>query len=390
MHSLILTWASWILSLLLPAQRAEVRFYNEQFSVSYSAEQLQHQLLSLDEAGVAAYNAQLSSRDWSGLMANLHSRRDAWNLNDWLYFKLVDATVDAIGTGLELNERRLLTAHFMASSGYDVRICYDSTQVYVYARTDEPIFEVPIITEGDARFVNLTAALTPRDGLTRSLKFHPDLLASDGRSFSLSLQRMPRLTPQFQERVLGFAHEGQTYKLHTVTDRSVVAWMNDYPFFAEGRYVETPLSDSVGERLCEELRPLLAGKSELAQLQLLVSFTRNAFVYKEDKRIFGYSRPMIADEVLYYPASDCEDRSALFFALVRDLLNLPVIAIAYNDHLSVAVSCPDIKGRGFLHEGRRYYVCDPTGPAGSTEIGNAPYGYERRRFKVVASYVPSV
>ena len=47
---------------------------------------------------------------------------------------------------------------------------------------------------------------------------------------------------------------------------------------------------------------------------------------------------MIPDEVLHYPVSDCEDRSALYFALVRDLLNLPVVAIAYNDHLSVAVA----------------------------------------------------
>ena len=389
MQSLILAWASWILALLMPAQRAEVSFYNERFELHYEAESFRNGELPVDEAGIAAHYARVAARDWTAFAGALEARRDALALNDWLYYKLLDAAVAQAAPTTPDNARRLVVAHLLARGGYDVRLCYDTAQVYVYARTVEPLFEVPIINEGDVRFVNLTAALTPRDGLTRSLKFHPLVPQPAGRSFSLSLARLPALTPRLQERVLSFAHEGQVYKLHAVADRSILAWMNDYPVFAEGRYVETPLSQAASERLCDELRPLLAGRTPRQQVELLVAFTRNAFVYKEDKRIFGYSRPMIADEVLYYPASDCEDRSALFFALVRDLLDLPVIAIAYNDHLSVAVSSPDIPGRGFVHNGRRYNVCDPTGPVNSSEIGEPPYGYARRRFKVVASYMPS-
>ena len=389
MHSLILAWASWLLTLLVPAQRAEVQFYNETFPVDYRSEIFDNGELVVSEAGIADYSSRLALRDWSPLLSELNARRDAWQLNDWLFYKLVNATVEQTAAQASANSRRLVVMQLMAASGYDVRVCYDSTQVYLYARTEEPLFEVPIIREGDERFVNLTAALRPREGETRSLKFHPGIPVPEGRGFDFGLEQMPQLPPSLQERVLSFPHEGQVYKLHAVTDRTIMAWMNDYPFFSEGRYVETPLSGAAGERLCEELRPLLAGKTHLEQLRLLAAFTRNAFVYKEDKRIFGYSRPMIADEVLYYPASDCEDRSALYFALVRDLLNLPVIAIAYNDHLSVAVSSPELRGQSFIHGGRRYNVCDPTGPAGSSEIGDPPYGYARRRFKVVASYIPA-
>ncbi len=389
MNSLILAWASWFLTAFLPAQHTEVIFYEQRFQVSYEGRALRSEPLQLSEAGLSNYATLIAQQDWSATLATLQSKRLEWQLNDWLYYRLVDATVAKFDGRLGDNERRVLEAQLLAASGYDVRLCYDSTQVYVYARTEEALFEVPIITEGKHRFVNLTAALRPRDGITRSLKFHPQIFSEEGRSFSFDLSTLPTLPARLQERVFHFDYRGQRFKVHGASDRTIVAWMSDYPIFSEGKYVETALSTATAERLFEELRPLLKGKTQLEQLELLAAFTRGAFVYKEDKRSYGFSKPMIPDEVLHYPVSDCEDRSALYFALVRDLLNLPVVAIAYNDHLSVAVASNHLNGNGFRYEGRTYYVCDPTGPANSSDIGNHPYGYEHRRFKVVASYVPT-
>ena len=82
---------------------------------------------------------------------------------------------------------------------------------------------------------------------------------------------------------------------------------------------------------------------------------------------------MIADEVFFYPYSDCEDRSALFYALVRELLDLPMIVVAFPDHLTVAVSLEEeLPGAVISYQGRRYYICDPTGPVNSSEIGIFP------------------
>ncbi len=388
MNSLILAWASWILTLLLPAQRTEVEYYQERFDLRYSGSALQNGPLEITELGLSNYQAALAQQDWRETLLTLEAKRREWKLNDWLYYRLIDASVGSFAAHLSENERRILSANLLAASGYDVRLCYDSSQVFVYALTEEALFEVPIITEGTQRFVNLTAALRPRDGVTRSLKFHPHLLAPAGGAFSFSLDALPELPARLQERVFNFTYSGQRYKIHAASDRTIVSWMSDYPIFAEGKYVETSLSAATSERLYEELRPLLQNRSQLEQLELLAAFTRSAFVYKEDKRSYGFSKPMIPDEVLHYPVSDCEDRAALYFALVRDLLNLPVVAIAYNDHLSVAVASNYLKGKGFQHEGRTYYVCDPTGPANSSAIGEHPYGYENRRFKVVAAYTP--
>ena len=392
MNVLILAWASWFAAFLLPSPTAEVDYYGQLVPVTYDAAALHHDGLTVDERGIDAYLTSVVAEDWSSVIAPLRERRDAWRLNDFLYARLVDATVARIAEHLPDNERRVITAHLLSLDGYDMRLCYDSSEVYVYARTDEPLFEVPIITESERRFVNLTSALRPRDGVTRSLKFHPRRLGpEDARALSFDLRTLPELPRRLSERVYEFSYRGQRLKLHAACDLSVVAWMRDYPIIEEGKYVETPLTSATAERLHAELRPLLAGKTEREQLELLAAFTRGAFVYKEDSRGYGASKPMIADEVLHYPVSDCEDRSALYFSLVRDLLDLPVVAIAYDDHLSVAVSSPALDGgaRPFRHEGRTYHVCDPTGPSTSHEIGDPPYGYARRRFEVVAAYAPT-
>ena len=388
MHSLILAWASWVLASLMPAQHTEVDFYSERFELAYRAEVFANGPLEISEEGLSYHYNEVTQKDWMELHEQLQSKRRDWQLNDWLYFKLVNRSVEQMASFMSENERRLLEFHLLSLSGFDTRICYSGQQVFVYVYTTDPLFEVPMINEAGRRYVNLTAALQPRNHNTRSLRMHSLRIQPEGKPFSFALDAFPKLKPQPKERVFRFRYQDELFTIHALSDLTIVAWMNEYPFFSEGRYVETPLSDATRTRLLSELRPLLEGKTEKESLELLAAFTRSAFVYKEDKKSFGYSKPMISDEVLYYPVSDCEDRSALYFNLVKDLLDLPVIAIAYDDHLSIAVSSDELKGRPYQHEGRTYYVCDPTGPAGSSEIGNPPYGYAHKRFEVVASHSP--
>jgi len=134
------------------------------------------------------------------------------------------------------------------------------------------------------------------------------------------------------------------------------------------------------------LRKYLEPLNEAERIEFLVSFTRSAFNYKEDNEYFGHSKPMVPEELFGYNFSDCEDRSALFFALVRDLLNMPMAVVAYNDHLTIAVGSDRIKGDSFMHKGQRYVFCDPTGPKDSSRIGQIPPGYENKSFHIIGTY----
>ena len=97
---------------------------------------------------------------------------------------------------------------------------------------------------------------------------------------------------------------------------------------------------------------------------------QTAFVYEYDDKVWGEDRAFFAEETLYYPYCDCEDRSILFSRLVRDLLGLDVILVYYPGHLATAVCFnSEVKGDYITLNGRRFVVCDPTyigAPVGCT------------------------
>ena len=390
MHSLILAWASYLLAALLPARQAEVPFYNEEIEVTYRPELFANGPFEVSELGVDYYYAEVTKKDWLPVHAQLQAARARLGLNDWLYAKLVDEAVDAIAPFAAANERRVMALHLLTLAGYDVRLCYGATEVFVYARTDDAVFEVPMVSLDAGRYVNLTAALASTEYHPRRLNMHPLRPLPSGAGMRFALETLPRLRPDVRERTFRFRYAGRSIAIDALTDRTIAAYMHEYPFFDEGRYLEVALSPETRARLLAQLRPHLDTLGERAALEFLAAFTRGAFDYKEDKASFGYSKPMIPDEVLYYPVSDCEDRSALYFTLVRELLDVPIIAIAYDDHLSVAVASETLRGGAPLrHRGRDYYVCDPTGPKRSQEIGNPPAGYLGRAYEVVAEHDPA-
>ena len=77
--------------------------------------------------------------------------------------------------------------------------------------------------------------------------------------------------------------------------------------------------------------------------------------------MWGGDRVFFADETLYYPYCDCEDRSILYSRLVRDLLGLDVVLVFYPGHLATAVDLGDDSGGStMVVDGRKFTVCDPT------------------------------
>jgi hypothetical protein len=63
-----------------------------------------------------------------------------------------------------------------------------------------------------------------------------------------------------------------------------------------------------------------------------------------------------------------------------------MIVIAYEDHLSIAVSAPNLRGDAVTYNGQVFVFCDPTGPQNSSEIGRIPPGYEDQTFEIIGSY----
>lgn len=107
--------------------------------------------------------------------------------------------------------------------------------------------------------------------------------------------------------------------------------------------------------------------------------------YAIDEKVWGSDRAFFAEETLYYPLCDCEDRSILFSHLVRDLLNLDVVMVYYPNnpqHMYTAVSFDeDVKGDYIMVNGRKFIIADPT--CYNANVGHTMNQMDNSKAKVI-------
>ena len=135
-------------------------------------------------------------------------------------------------------------------------------------------------------------------------------------------------------------------------------------------YANTPLDERVKSQLYPNKKKKIKGLNQLEAVNKLLNWVQTAFVYEYDDKVWGHDRAFFAEETLYYPYCDCEDRAILFTRLIRDLLGLQTILVYYPGHLASAVSFTDeVSGDYILLKGKRFIITDPTyigAPVGKT------------------------
>ena len=89
-------------------------------------------------------------------------------------------------------------------------------------------------------------------------------------------------------------------------------------------YANTPMSEDVKRQIYPDLKAAINGCDQLTAVNKLLNFVQTGFEYEYDDKVWGGDRAFFAEESLYYPYCDCEDRSILFTRLVRDLLGFVV------------------------------------------------------------------
>ncbi len=362
-----------------------ISFYSEKIQLDYDPDFIIQQKAAVDEYHIVNYYKALKQTHYQPLLSQLKKHKADYQLNDWLYFELLQKSVSELFRSHGALQRNLVNWFLLAESGFDVRLTYLQQEIYLYIYTEEELYEVPLIEDGGRTFASLSGLLGEQaEGQALYLlNFVPN---PKGKSFSFYLTQLPKLHPEIEEKIFQINFEDTTYQLKINSDRTIIKLMQNYPLIKEEEYLKTPFSQAVAQSLLPQLQDIIRGRKEEEALKLLIAFTRSSFQYKEDKLHFGYSKPMIAEEVFYYPFSDCEDRSALFFGLVKELLDLPMVIIAFEDHLTIGVALKNIEGEGIRYQGRKYYICDPTGPVNSTRIGQFPKGYEIKPFEIIGTH----
>ncbi len=315
----------------------------------------------------------------------IRSIQHEYRLNDWLLYQFLNNFTAQNCTESDENGRELILFSILEQLDFDIELAYQKQLLFIYAASEEKIYNVPYVTLNGASYYNITAFRKRKQVDSDSIYLSDHKIKRGKRLFSFNLKSPPLLTPSVIEANVLFSYKGEPFRIRTVVDSNVKLILKSHPILDETVYFEYPLSEAFQNDFISQMKVIINEKSLLDRISFLLAFTRSGFRYEKDEEAFGESRPLVAEAVFQYSYSDCEDRTALFFQLAKQLIGLPMIIIAFEDHVTVGIAIPNFEGEHVLFEGKAYFICDPTGPNTSSEMGVFPYGYSDMPFEIILS-----
>lgn len=162
----------------------------------------------------------------------------------------------------------------------------------------------------------------------------------------------------------------------------------NYPVVDYECYFNIPLSKTTYNSLMPLLKESIKKMDQKKGIDYLMHFTRYAFEFQTDTENFGKEKRLSPEQTLLYQQSDCEDRAALFFFLVKEIYNLPMIVLSYPEHITVAIQFDEPMANPILYKGASYWVCEPTPQQQDLRIGQMLPSLKNTKYDIVYEYNP--
>jgi hypothetical protein len=343
-----------------------------------------------DEYIASAYDT-VNSGNYAAIVDTLKSFKEKQHLNDWLYYQLIRKTVQEFSPKKANYERYTFYKWFLLiKSGYDARLTIADQRIILYVYNKEDISEVPYLTFNKKKYI----CLNIHDYLNADLnKVPPKQMLSrpEGtNAFSYKINMMPEFEPDlYKEKRLEFAYRHKTYHFNIKYNPQIEALFQNYPGVTFEDYFNIPLSKETYSSLIPLLRKNVQGMKQKKGVDYLMRFTRYAFLYENDQENYGKEKRLSPEETLYATYSDCDDRVALFFYLVKEIYNLPMIALLYPTHITMAVQFDTPVGAPIVYNGKIYSMCEPTPQADHSKIGQVSSKLKNVKYEVVYCYEPA-
>lgn len=310
-------------------------------------------ITSSQECAVADGYEALCRSNYKPLIANCQQAQKDFRLNDWGVFLFVKTAAEALCN--DENSCIVMQQFLLNELGYRAKMARrgDRNQLLLFVATDCMVYGHPYFTKEGLNYYNING--------TEACTFY--MCNQDSKKaktpVAMRLNNVPALNNGVVSRQR--TNKAGNVSVNVNVPKALMDFYASMPQCDYGVYAKAPVVGSLAQEVLGTLRPLVQGKSEIDAANLLLNFVQTGFKYATDEEQFGFEKPFFVEELFYYPACDCEDRSVLFGWLVRELLGLDVVYLDYPNHIATAVQFKgDVKGDFLTVDGKRYTVCDPT------------------------------
>ena len=308
---------------------------------------------------IATIWKQLATNAMDNTIRDFLALRLKMQLCDWAYLNLIDTFAKAFcGHG---NEAVIMAAFIYSQSGYKMRLGRDCEKLYLLYGSKHGIYEKGyIVIEGINYY--------PLDDKVERMEIS-DFSFPQEQSMSLYIENAQKFTIRPSAIRKLASEQYHDVAIDSQVNLNLIQFYNTYPSSEVNgnfmtcwkMYADTPMDESVSQMLYPDIKNKIEGLSDVQAVNQILNWVQTAFQYEYDDKVWGHDRAFFAEETLYYPYCDCEDRAILFTRLVRDLLGLKCILVYYPGHLASAVCLKQqVNGNYISLDGDVYTICDPT------------------------------
>lgn len=355
------------------------RFYGTDCKVRFDEARM-FSISGTDGNALAKAWGVLSGESYNNTIRDCLELRIRMNLCDWAYLNLLD-TMSRACLG-RTNEATVLMAYIYCQSGYKMRLGLAGDKVCLLYASAHNIYDTGYFSIGGEKFYPFRCDASQMSICEASFP--------EEQPLSLLLAKEQVFTCDMTQRRTLQSVRYPDVKMETAINKNLIDFYNTYPVSDLGDnfmtrwaiYANTPVSKEAREGLYTALKEKTDGLGKLEAAERFLNFVQTAFVYEYDDKVWGHDRAFFAEETLYYPYCDCEDRSILFSHLVRDLLGLETVLVYYPGHLATAVCFDEeISGDYIVLGNKRFIVCDPTYIGAS--VGMTMPGMDNKKATVI-------
>ena len=315
----------------------------------------------IDDKTLANAFRKLTDKKYNNLLNDCLLLREKYALCDWAYYKMLEILAETV-CGKQTNEAVFLQGVLFQQSGYTMRFARDNrtNHLCLLVKIKGHAFDYKSMeVDGKQFFI-----FKDTNGQQLSVC---KIAYQDEQDMQMALDRLPRLEFNLS-KIRSINSLSYNIKVTNGVNKNLIGFMQDYPCTYDGKnimtrwvnYANTPVSEEVLLQLYPQMKERLQNVNELMAVNMLLNWVQTGFEYELDDKVWGHDRAFFAEETLFYPFSDCEDRAILFSHLVRDLLGLDVVLVYYPGHLSAAVCFNgNVNGDYLMLGEKKFTIADP-------------------------------
>ena len=298
--------------------------------------------------------SELAKSDYAKTLDNLLSYKNQLDMNDWAYLQLVLKFSEKLS--ISRNHQKLVSWFILLKSDMKARLAYDSRSIYLLVASRQNLYDIAYFRYDNEKFYTIPQTKKlPSEVYSYNGKYPKALNKPD-----FSIAKSVKAKSDNKNRQLSFKFQGKQYDFTIPVNKNTIAFFSSYPQMDIGEYFKTQLDDLTANALLTQLKPVVENMSEADAVNFLLAFVQHAFRYQTDNQQFGEENYMFIEETIYYPSSDCEDRSIIFSWLVQNLLGLNVVGLEFPGHIATAVQLTHPVGDVINYRNKKYTIADPT------------------------------